>query len=366
MSAPVATVDLRALEHNVVRLRSYLQPRTQLLAAVKANAYGHGAVEVARQLEGMGVAWFGVATVEEALELRAGGIGGRVLVFTPVYDRLEALIEAGVALTVVDDASLQAVRAAAARVGLEAAVHLKVDTGMGRLGLPPQGAIELAVTTDSAQGVRFEGVWTHYASADEADLTHTRGQLSAFGMFLAGLEGHGIEVPLKHTANSSALIALPETHFDMVRPGIALYGYHSSTFIEGLEPGLKPVMTLEAPVTFVKRISAGTTISYGGLWRAAQDTTIATVRMGYADGYPRAATGRAEVLIRGVRRPVAGRVCMDQLMVDVGKLAVAVGDRVTLFGPLGPTAEDVGAWGQSLSYEVLTRVGWRVQRRFVR
>jgi alanine racemase len=346
MSAPVATVDLRALEHNVARLRSYLQPRTQLLAAVKANAYGHGAVETARQLEGMGVAWFGVATAEEALELRAGGIGGRVLVFTPVNDRLEVLIEA--------------------RVGLEAAVHLKVDTGMGRLGLPPQRAIDLAVTTDSAQGVRLEGVWTHYASADDADLTHTRGQLSAFGMFLAGLEGHGIEVPLKHTANSSALIALPEAHFDMVRPGIALYGYHSSTFIEGLEPDLKPVMTLEAPVTFVKRIAAGTTISYGGLWRAAQDTTIATVRIGYADGYPRAATGRAEVLIRGVRRPVAGRVCMDQLMVDVGTLDVAVGDRVTLFGPFGPTAEDVGAWGQSLSYEVLTRIGWRVQRRFVR
>ena len=366
MSTPVATVDLQALERNVARLRSHLSPETLMLAAVKANAYGHGAIEVTRHLETSGVPWFGVATPDEALELRTGGITGRLLVLSPVYDGLAALVEAGVALTVVDELSLQAVQRAAAQVGTEASVHLKVDTGMARLGLPPEQALETALRADGALGVRLEGVWTHYACADEAELSHARGQLRVFESFMAALERHGVQVPLKHTANSSALLALPEAHFDMVRPGIALYGYHSSEFVAGLEPHLQPVMTLAAPVTFVKRVTAGTSVSYGGLWRARQDTTVATVRVGYADGYPRAATGRAEVLVQGVRRPVAGRVCMDQLMVDVGDLDVQVGDTVMLFGPLGPTAEEVGAWGQSLSYEVLTRVGRRVQRRIVR
>ena len=361
---PTATVDLGALTHNVALLKRRLKPATQMLAAVKADAYGHGAPQVARHLATLGVDSFGVATLEEALELRVAGVGGRVLVFSPVYEGLETLIDHNVALTVVDEASLERVQRAARAVGKEASIHLKVDTGMGRLGLPWQEAVEVAKAGGRTSGVRLEGVWTHFACADEAERSFTERQITRFKCFLTGLKREGLEPSLIHTANSAALTAYPEAHFDMVRPGIALYGYGSSSAITALEPGLKPVMTLTAPITFVKRVRAGESVSYGAGWTAPRDTTVATVRMGYADGYPRGLSGRAEVLIQGVKRPVVGRICMDQMMVDVGELEVRPGDRVTLFGPDVLDAEGVARLVGSISYELLTGLGSRVTRRY--
>ena len=355
---PTATVSLDALRHNVARVRSHLQPETQLLAAVKANAYGHGAVRVARHFAACGVTHFGVATAGEALELRAGGVTRPILIFSPVYQNIPELVDYDVSLTVADTHSLDAAKVS----GVRAKVHLKVDTGMGRLGLGWREAVELAKHVDAAENLVLEGVWTHFAASDEADRAFTEGQLEAFTLFLESLREHGIGPGLVHAANSAGVFAYPEAHFDLVRPGIALYGYHSSEVVAVLEKDLQPALTLTAPVTFVKRVKAGTPVSYSGLWTAPRDTTVATVRVGYADGYPRLLTNKGEVGFKGELKPVAGRVCMDQTMVDVGDAEVEVGNRVTLFGPGGLDAETLAGRVGTISYDLLVSLSSRVER----
>ena len=359
---PTATVDLSTISHNLSRLKSYLKPETRMLAAVKANAYGHGAVPVAKHLEMSGVTWLGVATREEALELRNAGINIHILIFIPVYEGLNKLIEADVALTIVDERSLHAVKKAAQEVGETARVHLKVDTGMGRLGPPPQGVLALAKEADSTKEVHLEAVWTHFACADEAEREYTDQQLNQFHEVLARLERETIPVPLRHAANSAGLIAYPESHFDLVRPGIAVYGYHSSQVIEKIEPHLTPAMTLTAPITFVKEVKAGSSVSYGATWSAPHDTKVATVRLGYGDGLFRTLSAQLCVSVQGERRPLAGRICMDQIMVDVGNLDVQTGERVTIFGPDTQSAEDLAGMSGTISYELLTRLGARIER----
>ena len=355
---PTATVSLEALRHNVERVRTHVKPETKLLAAVKANAYGHGAVRVAHHLAACGVSHFGVATAGEALELRAGGVTAPILVFSPVYKNIPELVDYGIALTVADAHGLEVIKSSGVK---GARVHLKVDTGMGRLGLEWREAVKLAQAID-ASGLELDGVWTHFAASDDADKSFTEGQLETFHLFLKGLRSNGIEPGTVHAANSAGIFAFPESHFDMVRPGIALYGYHSSEIIAGLESNLQPALTLSAPVTFVKRVKAGTPISYSGLWRAPHDTTVATVRIGYADGYPRLLTNKGEVGFKGDLKPVAGRVCMDQLMVDVGDADVIVGDLVTLFGSGGLDAETLAQRMGTISYDLLVSLSARVER----
>lgn len=357
MSGPTAEIHLDRLSHNLNCIRRRLAENVEVLVAVKADAYGHGAVPVAKHLLAQGVVWLGVATPEEALGLRTGGVQANILIFSPVYNRVAELIEADVALCIADEASWAAVKA----TGLQkqANLHLKVDTGMGRLGLPPAEALELAEVCDRASCL--EGVWTHFACADELERGFTHCQLEAFAGFRAGLAERGIQPRLTHAANSAGVFAYPESHFGMVRPGIAVYGYHSSPFISSLEPDLKPALTLSAPVTFIKQVAAGTPVSYGATWRAPKNTTIATVRIGYADGYPRGLSARAEALVQGVRCRVTGRICMDQLMVDVGSLDVSVGERVTLLGD-GLDAETLAAQLGTISYELLTSIAGRVRR----
>ncbi len=356
---PTATVSLDALRHNIARIRSHLQPETKLLAAVKANAYGHGAVRVAHHFAACGVTYFGVATAGEALELRAGGVTQPILIFSPVYENIPELVDYGVALTVADTHSLEVVKASGVR---GAQVHLKVDTGMGRLGLDWREAVELAKHIDAAENLVLEGVWTHFAASDDGDRAFTLAQLEAFDLFLESLREHRIDPGTVHAANSAGVFAYPEAHFDLVRPGIALYGYHSSEIVAGLEKDLQPALTLSAPVTFVKRVRAGTSISYSSLWTAPRDTTVATVRIGYADGYPRLLTNKGEVGFKGGLKPIAGRVCMDQLMIDVGDADVAVGDRVTLFGPGGLDAETLAGRMGTISYDLLVSLSPRVER----
>ncbi len=362
---PEAAVSLQTLSANVAALESRLEPGVGILAPVKANAYGHGAVEMAKALERLGVPWFGVATAGEALELRAGGVTSNILIFTPVYEGLEDLIEEGIRLSVADARSAEAVMGATA--GQQAYVHLKTDTGMGRLGEDAAGTLATAQRLERAGNTVLEGLWTHFACSDDADRSYTEIQLGRFHETVAALEHAGIHIPLKHTANSAATLAYPEAHFDMVRPGIALYGYHSSPHSATLAPDLIPVMTLSAPVTFVKRVTTGQSLSYGALWTAPQDTTIATVRFGYADGYPRVLSTKraAQVRLHGRLCPIVGRVCMDQLMVDVGELEVNIGDRALIFGPEGPTAEELGEAAGTISYELLVRLGPRIARCYV-
>jgi alanine racemase len=354
---PQAQVSLSTLSHNLSIIRSYLRPQTQIMAAVKANAYGHGAVPVAKHLESLGVTWFGVATAGEAIELRQGGIKSKILIFSPVYQHIRELVDYGISLTVAGPKSLEFIKASKAKAN----IHLKVDTGMGRLGLGWQDAAGLAKDILEAK-LDLEGLWTHFATSDDDDKAFAKQQLEAFENCLRALEHETIQPRMVHCANSSAIFALPQSHFDAVRPGIALHGYHSSPYIASLEPRLKPVMTLSAPITFVKKVNAGTPVSYSHLWAAPKDTTIATVRIGYADGYPRLLTNKGEVWIQDRLCPIAGRVCMDQLMVDVGDLDVAIGDRVTLFGGSGLDAETLSNRYGTISYDLLTGIAPRVER----
>lgn len=328
------------------------------MPAVKANAYGHGLLPVARTLEAAGVSWLAVATPEEALKLRQGGVNTRILLMLPAFHRIDELIDAQVDLTVSGRESLAAVTAA----GRGARVHLKVDTGLGRLGMPPDEAALLARELDADPRVEFAAVWTHFATADEPANPFAATQLERFQELLARLGREGTLPPLKHAANSAATLSMPDAHFDLVRPGIALYGYPPSPMLAGLLD-LKPVMTVYAPVTHVKRVPAGTPVSYGSTWRAARETQIATARIGYADGYPRLLGNRAHALLAGRRVPVVGRVCMDQLMLDAGDLAVQVGDEVALFGSEGPTAWELASLLDTIPYELLTMVGGRVERK---
>lgn len=361
-SMPQALVNLATLTHNINVIQSHLQPSTNLLVAIKANAYGHGLTRVGQHLESIGVKWFGVATANEALELRKS-ISANILIFSPVYKNITELVDYNISLTVADEHSLHAIQQA--DLEKTAKVHLKVDTGMGRLGLQWKEAAELAKKIVESKRIELEGVWTHFAASDDEDKTFTLMQLENFQNFLGELRQEGIEPKFIHTANSAATLAFPESHFDLVRPGIAVYGYHSSPFIQKFEPRLTPVMTLTAPITFIKKVKAGTPISYSRMWTAPKDTTIATVRIGYADGYSRLLTNKAEVWLQNQLRPVAGRVCMDQIMIDVGDLEVSIGDRVTLFGPEGMDAETLGNRYGTISYDVLTGISPRVERVYI-
>lgn len=333
-----------------------------MLAAVKANGYGHGAVPVARALAQSGVEWFGVATPDEALELRRAGIEQRILLLGPFLSDAARLVEAGIDLTVSDGASLERARSGSAAGRVR--VHLKVDTGMGRIGLPPTGALELARQIEADERLEFESAWTHFAAADEPGDRLTVRQIELFEGFVSELERHSMRPPLIHACNSAGLLANPECHYDLVRPGISLYGYPPSRALAGYAPDLKPVMTLTAPVTFVKRVAKGTPISYGASWRASRNTNIATVRLGYADGYPRLLANRGWANFSGARVQVAGRVCMDQMMLDVGELEPMPGDEVTIFGPDGPRADELGELAETVSYEILTSVSPRVERSY--
>jgi alanine racemase len=362
---PTAHVDLSALVHNVDLLRARLKPGCQLMATVKARAYGHGAVPVARACEAAGVGGFGVATPGEALELRAGGITGRVLLLGPALAQVAELIEAGIDLSVTCGDDLRAIHLCGAAE--RARVHLKVDTGMGRVGLAPTGALDLARAVAEDRRVEFEGVFTHFAAADEADRSFTEMQIESFERLLCELERDSILPPQRHASNSAGLLAYPQAHYTMVRPGIVLYGYPPSAELANIEPRLKPAMSVSAPVTFVKRVAEGTPVSYGGSWRAPRETTVATVRFGYADGYPRRLANRGWASLRGERVEVAGRVCMDQLMLDVGDREVSRGERVVLLGSVGaarqgPDAAELGALAGTVSYEILTSISERVSR----
>lgn len=355
-------MDLGAIRRNAQRLLDRCAPGTDLLAAVKADAYGHGAVPVARALEQDGIGWFGVATASEVETLRAGGVTGRILVFGPLRgEALARAAAAGADLTVCDEADVAAA-VAVAREERPARLHLKIDTGMGRLGRPPAEATTVASRIEAAAEVRFEAAWTHLAVADEPSDPATAAQLAAFREALAALDASGLRPRLRHAANSAGTIAHPDARYDLVRPGISLYGYPPGPDLADAAADLEPALTVDAPVVFVKRVAAGDPISYGHRWRAPSATNVATVRMGYADGYPRALTNLGEVVLHGRTCRVVGTVCMDQLMVDVGDLDVAVGDRARLLGPDGPRADDLAERIGSIPYDLLTRLSARVER----
>ncbi len=374
-----AQIDLDALERNLDAIRRRVEYR-KILLPVKANAYGHGLVEqspsgasaapLARWLQDRSaVDWFGVATVDEGVRLRSAGVTLPILKLSPAQrPELFRAIEAGLTLTVVDPVTIWAASAAAETVGRPVDVHLKIDTGMRRIGCPPELAPRLAGLAEESPCLNLQGAFTHFAVAeDPAEDDFTSRQLTQFTEAVAGIEqalGHPIE--LKHAANSAGVERHPDSWFDLVRPGILAYGYPQSP-----EPPLRvePVLSLVSHVSFVKTVRAGETVSYGRTWVAPRDTRIATVPVGYGDGYPRSLSNRASVLIQGRRHPQVGRVCMDQLMVDLGPdSTVGVGEQVTLIGRDGSEtigADDLGELAGTISYEILTGLANRVARVYI-
>lgn len=355
-----ATVDLDAVAHNVRVLRGLLPPTAAFMAVVKADAYGHGAVPVAASALAAGAAWLGVATPGEALELRDAGIEAPILILGPVPAVwLPRVVAADCVLSVTGSTMVPALRGLAGP--RRPRVHVKVDTGMTRLGIEPETLPSVLDLLDDA-GAVVEGLWTHLACADEPDPTPTRQQLAAFEA-CARLIRARIPGVLCHAANSAAVVGFSEAAYDLVRVGIALYGVSPASHLR--VRGLRPVMTLTSRVVRARRVPEETPVSYGATYRAASATTIVTVPVGYADGYPRVLSNRGAMRVGGRTCTVAGRVCMDYTMLDVGDGRVEEGDEVTVFGD-GLPVEDVAEAAGTIAHEVLCRVGLRVPRVYLR
>ncbi|MFF3016039.1 alanine racemase [Streptomyces sp. NPDC057939] len=368
-----AEIDLDAVRENVRALRARA-PRSRLMAVVKANAYGHGAVPCARAAREAGADWLGTATPEEALELRAAGIEGPVLcwLWTPGGPWREA-IEADIDVSVSAMWALDEVRAAARAAGRPARVQLKADTGLGRNGCQPADWAELVGAAVAAQAegtVHVTGVWSHFACADEPGHPSIQLQLTAFRDMLAYAEKEGVDPEVRHIANSPATLTLPESHFDLVRPGLAVYGVSPAPELgTPAQLGLRPAMTVRASVALVKTVPAGHGVSYGHHHVTKSGTTLALIPAGYADGFPRNASDAGPVLVGGRIHHAAGRIAMDQFVVDLGSdpgaATVRAGDEAVLFGDAErgePTAEDWAQAAHTIGYEIVTRIGGRVPR----
>lgn len=366
-----AVIDLDAVRANVAALAAQVAP-TAVMAVVKANAYGHGAVPVARAALDGGAAWLGVADLDEAFELRDAGIDAPLLAWLHGPDaRFAEAIARDVDLGVSSVDQLRRVADAAADpapTASPASVHLKIDTGLSRNGVPPEewaDAVAFAAVLQERGAIRVRGIFSHLANTDAAA---DRAQLDAFEAALAAASAAGLDPEVRHLASTAAAVRLPEARFDLVRAGIGIYGvppYGDGTTAADL--GLRPVMTLRACVAAVRRVEAGVGVSYSHTWRAERPTTLALVPLGYADGIPRQASSRAQVLLGGRLRPVVGRIAMDQFVVDVGDDAVDVGDEVVLFGDPAtgaPSAVDWAEAADTIGYEIVTRIGHRVPRTY--
>ena len=366
-----AEIDLGALRANVRTLRARVSPQTQVMAVVKADAYGHGALRCARAALDAGATWLGTATPHEALALRAAGITGpRIMcwLWTPGDPWAEG-IEADLDMSVSDMWALEEVVEAARVTGRTARIQLKADTGLGRNGCQPADwpqLVDRALRAESDGLVKVTGLWSHFACADEPGHPSIGAQLDVFRMLLEHAEKAGAEPEVRHLANSPATLTLPETHFDLVRPGIAMYGVSPSPEIgSSADLGLRPVMSLKAGIALVKQVPAGHGVSYGHHYVTERETRLGLVPLGYADGIPRHASGRGPVLVGDRVRTVAGRVAMDQFVVDLDGDAVLPGAEAVLFGPGDrgePTAEDWAVAADTIAYEIVTRIGARVPR----
>ena len=363
-------IDLSDLEHNYRALRAMLPQGCRFLGVVKADAYGHGAVPVARRLEQLGAEYLAVACLDEASELRQAGITTPILIlgYTPT-ERAEALLEQGLTQTVYDVEMAEALSQAAVAAGKTLKIHIKADTGMSRLGWLCSGevlepAVESITQVCALPGLEAEGIYTHFANAD-GDEDYTMLQFTRFLDLLEALKNQGITFSIRHCAASAAVLNFPCTYLDMVRPGIALYGHYPDPSCEGLDgPGLRPVMTLKTRVASVKTVPAGTPVSYGCTHVLDRETKLAALTIGYADGLPRLCSDRLEVLIHGQKAPIVGRICMDMCMADVTGLEVAPGDEVEVFGKHLPI-EDLAALAGTIQYELLCAVSPRVHRAYL-
>lgn len=361
-----AFIDLNALAHNFKQVLGRAEGR-KVLAVVKAQAYGHGAVAVSRELLRLGADMLGAALVEEGRELRDAGIDAPILVMGAVFPAQAEAI-AGLRLTpaVFSLPVAHALSVAALKLGTVVRVHVKIDTGMGRLGITPEAGLQFIEELKSLKGIEVQGLMTHFADADLRDKQFSTEQVDRFETLLKRLHARGIEIPLRHVANSAAILDYGRALFTMVRPGLMLYGYNPLA-VKAID--LRPVLSLVTRIAFLKKVSAGIPISYGRTFITKRESLVATVPIGYADGFSRGLSNRGEAVVRGIRVPVVGRVCMDMCMLDVTDVpGVSEQDEVVLIGRQGSeriTADDMAERTGTIAYEVLCGISGRVPRVYV-
>lgn len=366
-----AEIDLHHLEHNYRALRAMLPQNCRFLGVVKANAYGHGAIQVARKLEALGTDYLAVACLREALELRGAGIAGPLLILGDTPPEFTGqLLDQTITQTVSDLETGRALSDAASRTGRKLTVHVKADTGMSRLGFLCDEAhmdacVDQIVALCTLPGLQCEGIFTHFSDSDGSE-AYTMLQFTRFLDLLEQLKQRGISFPIRHCANSAAVLNYPCTYLDMVRPGIALYGHYPDPSCEGLDgPGLLPVMTLKSRIASIRELPAGTCVSYGRTHTLTRDSRVAVLPAGYADGLPRLCSDRLCVRIGDSWAPILGRICMDMCILDLTDLPqVNRGEEAVIYGADAPV-ERAAAMVGSISYELLTAVSSRVPREYI-
>ena len=371
-----AEIDLSAITYNMESMHRNLAPGTGMIAVVKTDGYGHGAAAIAGRIEKLPYLWgFAVATFEEAKELRQAGIKKPVLILGYVFPYCyEELAELEIRPAVFRRDMLEQLAEAGKKAGCPVRIHAAVDTGMSRIGITPdeQGMnfIRRVLELQDRGSICLEGIFTHFSRADEESLDHTQMQIRSFSDFCAAIENQlGYRIPLRHCSNSAGIIRLPEANFDLVRAGITLYGLWPSSEVPRAPVPLRPVMSLRSHIVYVKTVPAGTQVSYGGTYVTQKEERLATVPAGYGDGYPRSLSNKGYVLIRGRKAPIRGRVCMDQMMVDVTQIPQArEGDLVTLIGrdgDLSISMEEMGELSGRFNYELACDISPRVPRVFI-
>ncbi len=369
-----ASVDLDAVRYNMEQMHQKLSEATRMIGVIKTDGYGHGAVPIGRELENLSyVLGYAVATAEEAFILRKAGLKKQILILGHTFPySYEQLIRQEISPAVFRMDSVKELAACACKIGRNVNVHVKVDTGMTRVGIrPDENGLRFVEQLIHMEGIRVEGLFTHFARADESDKTSAREQLTRFLLFAEQIEtGLGYHIPVRHCSNSAGIVELPEANLDAVRAGITLYGLWPSAEVSRERISLHPLLSLKSHVVYVKEVEAGVPVSYGGTYVTSDKTQVATIPVGYGDGYPRSLSGKGYVLIKGRRAPILGRICMDQFMVDVSHIpGAAPGDEVTLIGTDGEeeiTMEMLGALSGRFNYELACDLGKRIPRVYLK
>ncbi len=368
-----AEIDLNAIAHNVREIRKLTGSRVEMMGVVKADAYGHGVLEVVRTLLDNGVTQLAVSMLDEAIQIRKMGIDVPILILSYTDPaRAEEIVENELTQTVFSFDLPQALSAASVKLEKSVKIHIKVDTGMTRVGfMPGYNAVKNIMEIGRMPGLILEGIFTHFASADEREKDYTYMQFERFMSLCTELGRVGIHIPLKHVCNSAGTIQYPEMHLDMVRPGVILYGLYPSQEVDRDKIHLKPAMTLKANVIFVKDVEPDVCISYGRTFRTSRPSKIATIPIGYADGYTRLLSNKGRMLVNGEFAPIVGRVCMDQCMIDVTDLKheVRAGDEVVLFGSQNGVCinvEELAAEIGTINYELVCIIGKRIPRVYLK
>lgn len=368
-----AKIDLDAVTYNMEQMKQRVNGNTKIMAVIKSDGYGHGAVQVAEVLEKYDYIWgFAVATLDEAVVLRTEGIKKPILVLGCIFpDQYLEMLDNDIRMNVYTEEMAKEISYMARREGKTAYLHIKLDTGMARLGFAVNDeSVDAIARISKFPNVNMEGVFTHFAKADETDKTFTENQISQFVMMTEKLRERGVTFPYEHCANSAAIIDVEDARFDIVRAGISTYGLYPSDEVKKDAVHLKPALALKSHVAFVKEIEAGTPVSYGGTFVAEKKMKIATVPVGYGDGYPRSLSGKGYVLIRGKKANILGRICMDQFMVDVTDIeGVSFGDKVTLIGRDGNESISVECLSElsgRFNYEFICALGKRIPRVYVK